>query len=228
MNSSSRLTSQSFLQSCFKETELMIYQHIHQTACPEAVKSQGTRLPTTHLSDRPAQKQLHKSQGCDSLLGSSPYPKAVETHAACEHPAQGLPLWLLPLRLVVGTARESIGLPLMVSRSPKPCCSAKHSSTLLQLLVDHTPFICHIKDCSILRLGRNIIGMCRTRWIHAYVEALVQPKSTCSTTHDQLLWQTGSECQCKLWLDVQPKHSWSQAPTWLITPSPQTVAYSTN
>ena len=106
-------------------------------------------------------------------------------------------MWLRPLRLVAGTACESIGLSLMFSRFPKPCRSANHSSTLLQVLVDHTPFICHIRDCSIFRL------------------AVVQPKSTYSTTHDQLLWQTDSQCQCKFWPDFQPNHSWSQAPTWL-------------
>ena len=60
--------------------------------------------------------------------------------------------------------------------------------------------------------------------------ALIQAKSTGSDIRSQLLWQTDSECQCKLRPDVQPKHPWLQA-TWLPAPNPQlrwSVACSAN
>ena len=116
-------------------------------------------------------------------------PVATHTpHAAMQvstPPQLPLPLWLLPLFSVGGSAGHSIGLPLMHSNLPKGRQSSKDWSTLLQLLLallmwNSPPFVRHIPQSSLQNLWLNehtIASMRSARRLHAHVDALSTNRS---------------------------------------------------
>lgn len=129
----------------------------------------------TRASIRQPRSQAVKSQGCYPQRPALPAQKPLEPMLRANRPTRSLPLWLLPLLLIACTAGESIGFPHMVSNLPKRSCSAKHSSTLLQLTIHHTALICDVEDRLTFQLRHDehhIVFMCSARWLEAYIYAL--------------------------------------------------------
>ena len=126
-------------------------------------------------------------------------PQAVESHDAMQvhliqlplhlmacvnHEARCFPLCLLPLFGVSGPARHSICLPFIGANLPKGRRSAKHWSTLLQLLLPlrvchSSAFISHMPQFPIQYLWHDkhpIASMSSAGRLHAHIDA-VRPNS---------------------------------------------------
>ena len=89
-----------------------------------------SKLCTPHPSDRCAQKQLSPK---DATHGRPPA-LHLKSMLRAHIPTRGFPLWLLPFNIITGTTGALIDLPLRVSHFPKQRHSAKHRSSLLQLI----------------------------------------------------------------------------------------------